>query len=90
MEKGMKEIHVVKRDGEQEPLNLDKIHVMVEHACNGLAGVSESQVEMNAGLQFFDGIKTSDIQEILVRSANDLISLEAPNYQFVAARLLLF
>ncbi|AGN33669.1 ribonucleotide reductase subunit A [Synechococcus phage S-IOM18] len=90
MEKGMKEIHVIKRDGEQEPLNLDKIHVMVEHACNGLAGVSESQVEMNAGLQFFDGIKTSDIQEILVRSANDLISLEAPNYQFVAARLLLF
>jgi ribonucleoside-diphosphate reductase alpha chain len=90
MEKGMKEIQVIKRDGQSEPLNLDKIHVMVEHACNGLAGVSESQVEMNANLQFFDGIKTSDIQEILVRSANDLISLEAPNYQFVAARLLLF
>jgi len=86
----MKEIQVIKRDGQSEPLNLDKIHVMVEHACNGLAGVSESQVEMNANLQFFDGIKTSDIQEILVRSANDLISLEAPNYQFVAARLLLF
>ncbi|AIX24519.1 ribonucleotide reductase large subunit [Synechococcus phage ACG-2014g] len=86
----MKEVHVVKRDGVSEPLNLDKIHVMVEHACNGLAGVSESQVEMNANLQFFDGIKTSDIQEILIRSANDLISLEAPNYQFVAARLLLF
>jgi len=86
----MKEIHVVKRDGQTEVLNLDKIHVMVEHACRGLAGVSESQVEMNANLQFFDGIKTSDIQEILVRSANDLISLEAPNYQFVAARLLLF
>ena len=83
-------IKVVKRDGESEGLNLDKIHVMVEHACKGLAGVSESQVEMNAGLQFFDGIKTSDIQEILVRSANDLISLEAPNYQYVAARLLLF
>ena len=86
----MKEIHVIKREGERTPLNLDKIHVMVEHACNGLAGVSESQVEMNANLQFFDGIKTSDIQEILIRSANDLISLEAPNYQFVAARLLLF
>ena len=85
-----KEIYVVKRDGEKEPLNLDKIHTMVEHACRGLAGVSESQVEMNAGLQFFDGIKTSDIQEILVRSANDLISLDSPNYQFVAARLLLF
>jgi ribonucleoside-diphosphate reductase alpha chain len=90
MEKGMKEIHVIKRNGEKELLNLDKVHAMVEHACNGLAGVSESQVEMNAGLQFFDGIKTSDIQEILIRSANDLISLEAPNYQFAAARLLLF
>jgi ribonucleoside-diphosphate reductase alpha chain len=90
MEKGMKEIHVIKREGERTPLNLDKIHVMVEHACNGLAGVSESQVEMNANLQFFDGIKTSDIQEILIRSANDLITLDAPNYQFVAARLLLF
>jgi len=65
----MKEIHVIKREGERTPLNLDKIHVMVEHACNGLAGVSESQVEMNANLQFFDGIKTSDIQEILIRSA---------------------
>ena len=83
-------IKVVKRNGETEKLNLDKIHVMVEHACKGLAGVSESQVEMNAGLQFFDGIETKDIQEILIRSANDLISLEAPNYQFVAARLLLF
>jgi len=83
-------INVVKRNGETEKLNLDKIHVMVEHACKGLAGVSESQVEMNAGLQFFDGIETKDIQEILIRSANDLISLEAPNYQFVAARLLLF
>ena len=86
----MKEIQVIKRDGQSESLNLDKIHVMVEHDCNGLAGVSESQVEMNANLQFFDGIKTSDIQEILIRSANDLISLDAPNYQFVAARLLLF
>jgi ribonucleoside-diphosphate reductase alpha chain len=86
----MSEITVVKRSGEVEPLNLDKIHTMVEHACNGLSGVSESQVEMNANLQFFDGIKTDDIQEILIRSANDLISLENPNYQFVAARLLLF
>ncbi|AIX14775.1 ribonucleotide reductase subunit A [Synechococcus phage ACG-2014d] len=81
---------VKKRDGTVEKINLDKVHVMVEHACKGLAGVSESQVEMNANLQFFDGIATKDVQEILVRSANDLISLDAPNYQFVAARLLLF
>jgi ribonucleoside-diphosphate reductase alpha chain len=90
VEKGMSEISVVKRSGEVESLNLDKIHTMVEHACKGLAGVSESQVEMNANLQFFDGIKTDDIQEILIRSANDLINLDNPNYQFVAARLLLF
>ena len=86
----MSEINVVKRDGSIEPLNLEKIHTMVEYACKGLAGVSESQVEISANLQFFDGIKTSDIQEILIKSANDLISLDAPNYQFVAARLLLF
>ena len=84
-------IKVKKRNGAVEGLNLDKIHKMVEEACEGLgSGVSASQVEMNSGLQFFDGIQTSDIQEILVRSASDLISLDNPNYQFVAARLLLF
>ena len=82
---------VRKRDGSLTPLNLDKIHKVVEEACEGLgSGVSASQVEMNSGLQFFDGISTNDIQEILIRSASDLISLETPNYQFVAARLLLY
>ena len=82
---------VRKRDGTLTPLNLDKIHKVVEEACEGLGGgVSASQVEMNSGLQFFDGISTNDIQEILIRSASDLISLETPNYQFVAARLLLY
>ena len=81
---------VKKREGSLEPLNLDKIHRMVDEACAGLAGVSASQVEMNSGIQFFDGITTEEIQEILIRSASDLISLDNPNYQFVAARLLLF
>ena len=63
---------------------------MVELACDGLAGVSSSQVEINSGLQFYDGISTKEIQEILIRSASDLIDLDAPNYQYVAARLLLF
>jgi ribonucleoside-diphosphate reductase alpha chain len=81
---------VVKRDGNIEHLNLDKIHIMVENACDGLAGVSASQVEMQSGIQFYDGITTEEIQEILIRSASDLIDLESPNYQFVAARLLLF
>ena len=89
METSMTDIRVKKRNGRgDENLQLEKIHRMVEYACEGLAGVSESQIEMNANLQFYDGITTEDIQEILVRSANDLISLENPNYQYVAARLL--
>ena len=81
---------VKKRDGRIESLDLDKMHLMVEEACGGLAGVSASQVEMTSGIQFYDGITTAEIQEILIRSASDLIDLDHPNYQFVAARLLLF
>jgi ribonucleoside-diphosphate reductase alpha chain len=81
---------VKKRDGRIESLDLDKMHLMVEEACKGLAGVSASQVEMTSGIQFYDGITTAEIQEILIRSASDLIDLEHPNYQYVAARLLLF
>jgi len=81
---------VVKRNGNNEPLDLNKLHLMVEEACRDLAGVSASQVEMQSGIQFYDGITTAEIQEILIRSASDLIDLENPNYQFVAARLLLF
>tara|TARA_Y100000996_G_scaffold320390_1_gene256544 strand:+ start:1232 stop:3574 length:2343 start_codon:yes stop_codon:yes gene_type:complete len=84
------DIKVVKSDGSRVDIDLDKIHVMVSHACKNITGVSESLVEMNSGLQFYDGITTKDIQSILVKSASDLISLENPNYQFVAARLLLF
>ena len=84
-------IKVKKRNGRgTESLNLEKMHVMVEQACEGLAGVSASQVEINSGIQFYDGITTGEIQEILIRSASDLIDLDHPNYQFVAARLLLF
>jgi ribonucleoside-diphosphate reductase alpha chain len=81
---------VVKRNGLIESLDLDKMHLMVEEACKGLAGVSASQVEMTSGIQFYNGISTQEIQEILIRSASDLINLDHPNYQYVAARLLLF
>ena len=84
-------IKVRKRNGRGiEPLNLEKMHKMVEEATTGLAGVSASQVEINSGIQFYDGITTDEIQSILIRSASDLISLDNPNYQYVAARLLLF
>ena len=81
---------VIKRNGSIEGLDLNKLHLMVEEACKDLAGVSASQVEMKSGIQFYDGITTSEVQEILIRSASDLIDLDHPNYQFVAARLLLF
>ena len=82
---------VTKRNGRgKESLNIEKIHSMVGFATEGITGVSASHVEMNSGIQFFDGVSTADIQQILIRSANDLITLENPNYQYVAARLLLF
>ena len=82
-------LNVKKRNGRGlEPLNIDKIHEMVEYACEDISGVSSSQVEMNSGLQFYNGITTDEIQKILIKS--DLISLDNPNYQFVASRLLLF
>ena len=87
MSNGLK---VKKRSGLIEKIDLDKMHLMVDEACKGLAGVSPSQVEIQSGIQFYDGITTAEIQEILIRSASDLIDLDHPNYQFVAARLLLF
>ena len=87
---GTENLSVKKRDGRIQPLDLEKMHVMVEEACKDLGGVSASQVEMQSGIQFYDGITTNEIQEILIRSASDLIDLDHPNYQFVAARLLMF
>lgn len=80
-------IFVVKRDGVKEPLNIEKIHRQVMWATEGLSGVSASEVEIKSQLQFYNGIKTIDIQETLIKAAADLIELETPNYQFVAARL---
>ena len=84
------DIQIVKRDGSKEVLNLDKMHFVVEQACEGLSGVSASQIEMNSQIQFTNNMSTTDIQEIMIRSANDLITLETPNYQYAAARLLLW
>ena len=84
------DLNILKRNGERTTLDINKIHKVVTHACDGLAGVSSSLIQMNAGIQFADNMTTTDIQDLLVRSANDLISLESPNYQFAAARLLLY
>jgi ribonucleoside-diphosphate reductase alpha chain len=86
----MSNINIKKRDGSSEPLDVNKIHKVVEFACEGLTGVSSSQVEMSSHIQFYDGMSSDEIQEIMIKSANDLISLENPNYQYVASRLLLY
>ncbi|AGS80933.1 ribonucleotide reductase of class Ia (aerobic) alpha subunit [Caulobacter phage Cr30] len=83
----MTSILVLKRDGRKEPLDFDKIHKVVHWACEGL-DVSESELELNARLKFYDKIKSSDIQKTLVRSAAELISEDAPDYQYVAGRLI--
>ena len=83
-------ISIIKRNGSKEPLKIEKIHKMVDAATKGINGVSASQVEMSANLSFYDGITTEEIQQTLIKSASDLISLDTPNYQYVASRLLLF
>jgi ribonucleoside-diphosphate reductase alpha chain len=86
----MNNIYVTKRNGERELIDLDKIHQVVEWAAKDLNNVSVSQVEIKAHIQFYDGIKTADIHETLIRSAADLISTDSPDYQYMAARLAIF
>ncbi|WXT99805.1 MAG: Ribonucleoside-diphosphate reductase 1 subunit alpha [Catillopecten margaritatus gill symbiont] len=85
-----KNIQVTKRNGEKETIDMEKIHRVVSWASQGLSGVSVSQVEINAQLAFFDEIRTADIHETIIKSAADLISIEAPDYQYLAARLAIF
>jgi ribonucleoside-diphosphate reductase alpha chain len=84
------DLMVTKRDGRRETIDLEKIHRVVIWAAQGLDNVSPSEVELKAHLQFYDGIKTSDIHETLIKSAADLISETAPDYQYLAARLAIF
>ena len=84
------DLFVAKRNGEREPLDLDKIHKVITWAAEGLENVSVSQVEIKAHIQFFDGIKTEEIHETLIKSAAVLISKDAPDYQYLAARLAIF
>ncbi len=81
---------VTKRDGSKESINLDKIHRVIDWAAEGLHNVSVSQVELRSHIQFYDGIKTADIHETIIKAAADLISGDAPDYQYLAARLAIF
>lgn len=81
-------ILVTKRDGTKEPLDLNKFHKVVMWACEDIAGVSASEIEIRSHIQFYDGIKTKDVQETLIKASGDLISESTPNYQYVAGRLI--
>ncbi|MFQ3198261.1 MAG: ribonucleoside-diphosphate reductase alpha chain, partial [Paraglaciecola sp.] len=83
-------LFVTKRNGNRELIDLEKIHKVITWAATGLNNVSVSQVEIKAHIQFYEGMKTADIHETLIRSAADLISTEAPDYQYLAARLAIF
>ena len=83
-------IKVTKRDGRLEDINLDKIHRVVTWATEGLQNVSVSQVELKSHIQFYNGIRTDDIHETIIKAAADLISQDTPDYQYLAARLAIF
>ncbi|WP_067582928.1 class 1a ribonucleoside-diphosphate reductase subunit alpha [Endozoicomonas ascidiicola] len=85
-----KNLLVTKRRSDKEPLDLEKIHKVITWAAEGLDNVSVSEVELKSHIQFYDGIKTTDIHETLIKSAADLISAQAPDYQYLAARLAIF
>ena len=84
----MSDIQVKKRNNTDEPLDIEKMHKVVFYACEGITGVSASEVEIKSSLQFYSGITSTEIQETLIKSAADLISEENPNYQWVAGRLI--
>ncbi len=86
----MSYIQVTKRDGNREQLDLEKLHKVVFWATEGITGVSASEVEIKSHIQFYNGIKTADIQETLIKSAADLITEETPKYQYVAGRLICY
>ena len=83
-------IQVTKRDGRLEPIDLDKIHKVIAWAADGLDNVSVSQVELKSHIQFYEGIRTRDIHETIIKAAADLISEDTPDYQYLAARLAIF
>ncbi|UQS93132.1 ribonucleoside-diphosphate reductase large subunit [Salmonella phage BRM 13313] len=80
-------INIIKRDGSSVPFDIEKLHTVLERACEGLEGVSVSEVEAASKIQFTDNMKTERIQDIIIQAAATLISVEKPNYQYVAARL---
>lgn len=83
-------INVRKRNGTVEKFDAEKINRVVFWSCEGVNDVSPSDILMKAQIQMYDGVETDSIHDTLIKSAADLISIQNPNYQYPAARLLLF
>jgi ribonucleoside-diphosphate reductase alpha chain len=79
---------VTKRDGSRESLDIEKFHRVISWACEGITGVSVSEIALKSHIQFYDKIKTSDVQETIIKASSELITEENPNYQYVAGRLI--
>ena len=84
------DITIIKRDGRREPLDITKIQKMTSEAVANLSGVSQSEIELDAHIKFIDGMKSSDIQDALIKTAVEKIDIDVPNWTFVAARLRLY
>ncbi len=83
-------VRVVKRSGRVETLDVSKIQKYTADAVKGLDGVSQSELEVDAGLQFRDMITSEEIQKTLIKTAVDKIDIDRPNWTFVASRLFLY
>lgn len=83
-------VRVVKRNGRVETLDVSKIQKYTSAAIEGLDGVSQSELEVDAKLQFRDMIPTEEIQRTLIKTAVDKIDIDRPNWTFVASRLFLY
>ncbi len=82
------EIFVIKRDGSKEVFNIEKINKIINWAIKDIENVSASQIEINAKLIISNGITSQEIHKVLIESTASLISIEEPNYQWVASKLL--
>jgi len=83
----MTHINVIKHNGSSEPLSIDKATKSLQWAVENLSGVSVSDIEMQSKLHFYDGIHTSYILDVFIKTCDDLADLRNPNYDTVARNL---
>jgi ribonucleoside-diphosphate reductase alpha chain len=83
-------IRVKKRNGSLEPMDITKIQKQTFDGTKMLLNVSQSELELDAHIQFTDGISSEDIQKLLIQTAVSKIDIDKPDWTYVAARLTLY